>query len=761
MASPALPVLPWPARWHGPVLGSVALLTALLYAWPLVDGGASAGFQGVDRLLQLAAATAVGVAALVVSWRASGRDRYGLVVLACAAETWACVQAVQIGLELTGRDDVPGWLGAVGAALLGVGVGAALWLLRRPASGRRPARVALEWALLAASLLVLQLALWPPQTEAALGALRATAAALLGSAAVLTWLRPTSLARPWPLVPAGVALVALGLAAVSVLDGLGPQVLGRLPGALVTTGLGAGALGLLLGGAPRPAVEQDAEPPTRRLAPALLLCVVPLAALAAVGALVLRGDRPEPLPLAGAALIGLLGYGRLHLLAGEARAQARELAAAEDGLRHRAFHDELTGLANRALFMDRLARALDVHRRHRLPLSVLYGDLDGFKKVNDAHGHAAGDELLVAVAERFRACLRPEDTLARLGGDEFVLLLEHGSAPDVVAGRLDEALRDPFTTSAGSFRLSMSTGIAEVDAESPTPTPQQLVARADAQMYAAKQRTRAGTRAPAVPLQDRPRTEPDESLAAALGTALSEGRLQVVYQPVVDARTGDVLGLEALARWTHDGHPLPPSRFVDVAERFGLSGTLTDVVLEQACAQLRTWSDVVGHGRLTMAVNVSPSQLHDATLAERVRQALERHRLEPGQLVLETTVDALATTGGRPLHDGMAVPLSVGGFTGGPGDFALLQSVPVRTIKLDGRPRDAAGAVEGERLLRVLVALGRELDLRVVVERVERTEELNPLRALTGVLAQGNLLSRPAEPGLLDDLVRHGLSLPS
>jgi diguanylate cyclase (GGDEF)-like protein len=761
MSTPALPVLGLPSRLHGAALAALAALTALLYAWPLVDGGDTSGFTGVDRLLQLAAATALGVAALVVSWRTAGRDRHALVALAGAAETWACVQAVQLGLQLTGPGDPPGWLAATGAVVLGAGVGAALWLLRRPGSGRRPARPALEWALLAVSLLVLQLSLWPAASDGLLGALRCAAAALLGAAGLLTLLRPSALSRTWPLVPTGVVLAALGLASVGALGGADPVLASRLPGAVFTAGLAAGALGLLLGGAVREPTAAR-EPARRALAPALVLCVLPLAALGVVGLLLAVGERPEPLPLAGAALIGLLGYGRLHLLAAEARAQTRELAEVETGLRHRAFHDELTGLANRALFMDRLARALDVHRRHRLPLSVLYGDLDGFKLVNDAHGHAAGDELLVAVAERFRACLRPEDTLARLGGDEFVLLLEHGSDPQVVASRLAEALHDPFSTSAGSFRLSMSTGIAQVEPEAPTPSPQQLVARADAQMYGVKQRARASAvRPPALPQQDRLSAEPDATLAAALASDLHEGKVHVVYQPVVDARTGDVSGLEALARWTHDGHALPPSRFVDLAERFGLSGTLTDAVLDQACAQLRIWSDAVGHARLTMAVNVSPSQLADLTLGDRVRTALTKHRLEPGQLVLETTVDAIAAHGGRLSPDGAAVPLSVGGFTGGPGDFALLKSLPVRSIKLDGRPRDAAGAVEGERLLRVLVALGRELDLRVVVERVERTEELIPLRSMTGVLAQGNLLSRPAEPGVLDDVVRHGCPLPS
>ena len=768
MSSPGLPVLAWGRPVAARAVAAALGLVALLYLWPAVDGATGSSFSDVDRLLQLAAATALGVAASVASWRTEGRDRHALVALAAGAEASACAQAAHLGLDLVRPDLVGQWLDAVAASVLTAGLVAALWLLREPRPPRRSGRVALEWALLAVSATVLLLVV-PAATDGPSAALRAVAAALLGAAALLTALRRRSLRRAWPLLAVTLAVAAAGLA-LDVVVGTGAAVLDRLAGALLTGGLAAAAVAVLAGGH---AEARDPEPAPGRTAPALVLCVASVLALGAVGVVVLTGGSPPVVALAGAGLVVLLGYVRLHLLAAESRAQARALADAEVGLRHQAFHDELTGLANRALFVDRLGRALDVHRRHRLGLSVVYGDLDGFKLVNDVHGHAAGDELLVAVAERLRACLRPEDTLARLGGDEFVLLLEHTSSPHVVDARLREALQEPFVTSAGTFRLSMSTGIAEIGPEDPTPSGPQLLARADSLMYAAKQRARAARSGRTVPAQDRaPQRAPvpaapahppastappsEASLAAALAAALHQGEVQVVYQPVVDARTGGVQGLEALARWSHGGRSVPPAQFVDLAERFGLGGTLTDVVLEQACAQLRTWTDAVGHSRLSMAVNVSPGQLADPTLPTRVRGALERHRLEPGQLVLDTTVDALDAR--RHGLDGL--PLSVSGFTGGASDFALLSSVPVRSVKVDGRPADGAGALEGERLLRMLAALGRELDVRVVVERVERPQELERARLLSGVLAQGNLLSQPAPADVLDDVVRHGCPLP-
>jgi diguanylate cyclase (GGDEF)-like protein len=475
-----------------------------------------------------------------------------------------------------------------------------------------------------------------------------------------------------------------------------------------------------------------------------------LLTLAAVGAVMLdllASGRVHPTGLGGLVVLGLLAAAHGHLLSMQARSEVRQMVEIEQSMRHRAFHDDLTGLANRALFLDRLTHALDLHRRHRLPVSVLYCDLDGFKRVNDRHGHLVGDALLAAVATRLRQCLRPEDTLARLGGDEFGLLLEHASSSDVVADRLREALIEPFTVAGLTLRLGMSIGSTRVEPHDPTPSPQEVLERADADMYVAKS-TRLPRAAPA------PRS-PEPDLAAALARGLHSGEVSVVYQPLVDAATGAVHGTEALARWRHDGRVLLPEVFVELAERVGLSDALTDVVLEQSCAQLSTWSAAAGHRRLTMSVNVSPSQIVDPTLPARVRAVVDRHGLDHEQVVLETTVAAVTAGSQTGASTGVGLRLSLGGFTGAPDEFALLSALPVRSVKVAG-----AHAADDERLLHVLVALGRELDVAVVVERVERPDELAVLRTLTGVLAQGYLLSKPSEAAALDELVLRGCPLP-
>lgn len=729
------------------------------YAWPLVDGATSESFAGADGLLRLAAVTAVGQACLSASWRHEGRDRFAMRLLAAGAQLWAVVQAIHLARYVLGQTAGPAALDDLGTLALSGSSAAALWLLGEPVGRRAALRLAVEWSLLAVStFLLLRLVLppfWSAGDDLADGT-RALGISVLVAASLLS-LGRAGVARAWPLLPESLVLVAGGLVAAALpVTSLGP----RAPGVMLTAGLALVALTVTLGQRPPlPAAPDGGVPQPAGQSP--VLWILPLAAVAAALPGLLGADRLDPLDVVGVIAVGLLAVAHGHLASVEAHSRARDLWQAESRMRHRAFHDELTGLPNRALFLDRLTHALDLHRRHRTPLSVLYSDLDGFKQVNDQHGHAAGDALLAAVASRLRDCLRPEDTLARLGGDEFALLLEHDSSPDVVAGRMRQVLQEPFRIAGGELDLRMSIGTARVSAESPTPTPQEVLDQADADMYAGKRpgrarRGAAGLLHPsASPLP--PMSEAD--LAAALARALHTGEVHVVYQPLVDASTGAVHGMEALARWTHDGRVLLPAAFVELAERFGLSGTLTDVVLEQSCAQLRRWSTASGHDRLTMAVNVTPSQLGDPTLAQRVRGAVQRHGLQEHQVVVETTVAALTAakpaggSGGDPLR------LSVTGFHGHPDDFALLTALPVRSVKMP-RQRADHPQPDDDRLLQVLVALGREIDVHVVVERVERKEELAPLRQLPGVLAQGNLLSRPAEARTLDQMVLRGCSLP-
>jgi hypothetical protein len=269
--------------------------------------------------------------------------------------------------------------------------------------------VATEWALVALACLVL-LRLGPISAggfDGAAGWARAGSTCLLVAAVVLTWARPGSTARPWPLVPTGLAVLAAGL----VLQSLAREWTVSAAGVAVGAGLAVVAVAVREGGA---AEGGGAAPvPGTRVAGVVLVLLPSSAAVVALLG-VLDGRRAEPAALLGIVGLGVLAAAHGHLLTVEARAQARDLSLAEVAMRHRAFHDDLTGLANRALFLDRLTHALDLHRRHRLPVSVLYCDLDGFKEVNDRYGHQAGDDLLVAVADRLRQALRPEDTLARL-----------------------------------------------------------------------------------------------------------------------------------------------------------------------------------------------------------------------------------------------------------------------------------------------------------------------------------------------------------
>jgi diguanylate cyclase (GGDEF)-like protein len=725
-------------------LAAVAL--GALQAWALL-AGTTASVARADRLLHLGLLTAVALSGLAASRRHEGRARVALVLTALAAQVDASVQVVHLWHDLLRRTEDLAMLDALGTLALGAGSAAALWLVRRRAARERALRVAVEWALVALALLLLlhvaPAPSWP--SDGGDGWVRAAGAALLVAALLLTWPRQGWTASSWPRLPHGLAVLAAGLALQAP---SGDRIVH--PAGFVL-GVGLAMVAAAIAAEARPPQDAAAIRPDGHAATALVLALPLLSAVTVALWGVSDGPETDPAALLGVVGLGLLAAARGHLLSAEVRAEVTDLSQAESAMRHRAFHDELTGLANRALFLDRLTHALDLHRRHGLPLSILYCDLDGFKQINDRYGHHVGDELLVAVALRLRECLRPEDTLARLGGDEFVLLLEHGSSPASVADRLRMLLQAPFSVAGNPCSLRMSIGTAHLAEDAPTPAPEELLGLADADMY----RVKRGCAGPATAVETQIAGGEPVS-PAALARALHSGAVQVVYQPVVDVHTGIVHGLEALARWAHDGRVLMPEAFVGMADDAGMSATLTDVVLEQACAQLRAWSTVVGHSLLTMSVNVSAPQLADPALGVRVREAADRHGLLPEQLVIETSVAAL-TSVRVACSDGLQ--LSVADFSGDPDELALLTALPVRSVKLLGARCTAHGAAEG-RLLRVLLALGREIDVRVVVERVERPEELTALRELDADLAQGYLVSRPAPASELHEVMLRGCLLP-
>jgi len=280
--------------------------------------------------------------------------------------------------------------------------------------------------------------------------------------------------------------------------------------------------------------------------------------------------------------VGLV-LARQYLTVRDNQVLAHTIARAEAEMRRQAFHDTLTGLANRALFSDRVAHALELHLRDQRPISVAFLDLDGFKGVNDMLGHAAGDEILVQVAQRLQGAVHPDDTLARLGGDEFALLMEQGHDPAAMARTLVEALRPPFHVHGRSVAASASVGVASLG-DGSAATVEDLLSRADIAMYAVK---RSGRNNFLVHTPNLRLAEADDmALRQALAQALESRQVRAVFQPILDAGTGVLVGYETLARWRNDGADVPPDVFVPVAERVGLVATLTTLMLDHACAPI-------------------------------------------------------------------------------------------------------------------------------------------------------------------------------
>ena len=449
-------------------------------------------------------------------------------------------------------------------------------------------------------------------------------------------------------------------------------------------------------------------------------------------------------------LAALLGQ-TLH--ADRLRAEALDREAE---LQRSALHDQLTGLPTRTMFLHCIAHALDLHRRDLRPLAVLLFDLDDFKAVNDTLGHASGDHLLVRVADRLRGALRPADTLARLSGDEFALLLEDGADPVEMAGRVVCALQEPFTVNGTPVTVSASIGVAELRPGAEVADVDILLAHADAAMWSAKQR-RKGRFAVYDPIMALNRTR-ELQLRDLLRQAIAAGAIEAVYQPIVELDSGRVIAFEALARWQQDGEMVDPSVFVPIAARSGLLPDLTDHMMGLAAAQLDRWSTALGHRQLQVGVNVPPTLISHADFPARVAACIRHYGLAPEQLVLEITEDALLTDPNsarevtRQLHE-IGATLALDDFGSGYSSLLHLQQISPRSVKIDrcfARDLDTNPATE--RFMAALLALCRDLGLRVIVEGVERAAQADVLRRLGCSHAQGYLFGRPARPEEIDEL---------
>ena len=434
---------------------------------------------------------------------------------------------------------------------------------------------------------------------------------------------------------------------------------------------------------------------------------------------------------------------------------------AEDTLAHSATHDDLTGLPNRALLLDRMEVGLARSVRLRTKLAVLYCDLDHFKVVNDSLGHDAGNEVLAAVAERMVSAARPGDTVARLGGDEFVICCEDvadEAAVEAITERVTRSLAKPVLSGGRELFLTVSIGIRF--SKEGADTARDLLRDADAAMHLAKAAGPAGC--VVFDASVRARAEQRLEIESALHHALERAELRVHYQPTVSIADGAIVGVEALVRWQHPQHGLQaPGFFIGVAEETGLIIPIGLWVLEQACRELRSWNDR-GAPRMTMAVNISPRQLRSPDLVDRIAGILERSRIDPSDLCLEITENALMhdTAAGDAILTSLkalGLRLAIDDFGTGYSSLSYLRRFPIDILKIDQSFVAQLGTdAEATAIVTSIVHLAKSLKLETVAEGVETREQLGQLELLGCRNAQGYYWSKPVSP---DEIARR-LTLP-
>jgi diguanylate cyclase (GGDEF)-like protein len=444
-----------------------------------------------------------------------------------------------------------------------------------------------------------------------------------------------------------------------------------------------------------------------------------------------------------------------------------ERRALEQQLTHQAFHDSLTGLANRVLFRDRAEQALARAPRQGTLVAIVMIDIDNFKDVNDTRGHAAGDELLITVARRLKSSVRASATVARFGGDEFAFLVEditNAAEAEGFARRMLAAFSAPFTVQGEETLASASAGLVLTSGTEADLDLTGLLRCADLALYSAKERGKGQLVRYDPGLHARMLDR--LSLRSDLQRAVKAEEFFVLYQPVVDIDTGQIVSAEALLRWRHPTRGLiPPLDFIGLAEDTGLIVQLGQWVLDQACGQARAWSDQ-GHCGIGLSVNVSGRQLQEADFVDDVRSTLQRHGLPPDVLILELTESVL-------VYDGSAVPdrlialkdlgvkIAIDDFGTGYSSLACLTQFPIDILKIDKSFVDglATGNAKEGVLAHAIVSLAHALHLEVIAEGIEHIRQRDELWSLGCWQVQGYLYSKPVTPDQMSVLMSHEGSL--
>ncbi len=449
----------------------------------------------------------------------------------------------------------------------------------------------------------------------------------------------------------------------------------------------------------------------------------------------------------------------IEMHAHELEASHRQRDALEADLRHLAFHDELTGLANRALLHDRVEHALASMPRSGRSVALCFGDLDGFKTVNDTLGHKVGDNVLVRASRLLSSIVRPGDTVARLGGDEFAVLMVDVQDPqDAVdfAHRIVAVLQNAPDFEGHQVDLSISVGVAYADADKTT---EQLLSEADAAMYEAKEKGkncvevfRSSMRAKMLERLD---------LTNGFRWALGRSEFYLQYQPIISLSDNQLQGFEALVRWSHPTlGEVAPLRFIPIAEETGFIAPLGRWVLVEACEQLSAWCADAGE-RISLSVNLSKRQLISPHLADEVEHALSASGVDPRQLILEITESVLMDDPDRSvlalaeLRE-MGIRIAVDDFGAGYSSLSHLQRLPVDILKIDKSFVDplVGSSSDGSALVAAIVGLADTLGLQVIAEGIEHQSQLHRLVDLGCMQGQGFLLAPPLDRDETEALIK-------
>jgi len=738
------------------------VLAARAAGSPLLDPGS---VLVLDNLSQLAAASVAAALCARTARLSRGNSRWSWTAFAVGAGGWAAGAAVWSWFELVARRPTPfPSFADVGYLTFSVGITTGMLLLPGAASSLRRGRDLLDGVMVAAALAAIS---W----STSLGAvLRSGAEGRLGmavsvaypisdvvvvTAAVVALGHSRGRRRTLLLLAGGLTCMATADTAFAYLVATGSYATGN------PLDLGWIAAFLTIGVAAADAAAHATAHAATRPAPAARTLIPYIAIMAGFAVLVTSPQRGEQVSTAALRLLALASAAavvRQYVIARENSALAAAVAAREAQLREQALRDPLTRLPNRTLFTDRVGHALMLHQRDQRPLAVVFCDLDAFKGVNDTLGHAVGDQLLIAVAARLAASLHRADTLARLGGDEFAALLEDPAGVQATTAALTAALAGPFSIGEHAVQARASIGVATVAAGEPTPSMDDLLAHADVAMYVAK---RAGGAQVAFHRVGMTLSESrDLAYHVPLAEAVERDEIILHYQPIVELGTGLVVGFEALARWRCRGADVPPDQFIPLARRGGLLPHLSANLLRRACRQVALWSCLVGHRDVVVAVNISPDQIVDHAFVDEVLTAMTTHDVEPSQLVLEITEEALladvaAAAGVMARLQRLGVKLSLDDFGTGYSSLAHLHAIPLNALKID---RAFVQRIDTDpaltRLVRGVLALSNGMGLRTIAEGIERPEHEAALRALGCRYGQGFLYSRPQPPEALTPLVQ-------